>query len=272
MARRALPYPFPGMDPWMQRRWGDTHLSLAVGAVAQLNTRLPDDLYANIEERMVVDGPPCAAGRSRRVGPDLTVMDHLVERPGGGGVAVAVPPPTVRPIRLARGEQRREVYLEVLDDADGGRLVASIEWVSPSNKSRAAERERCREKRERVLRAGAHAMEIDLCRGGDREAFFETRMPRETAYLASVIRADRPDVIELYPIGLRDPLPVLPVPLREGDPMVTLELRPLVERTWHDGQYWRTRYDAPPEPPLPADDAAWAAQVVDAWRAGLATG
>jgi hypothetical protein len=40
--------PFPGMDPYLEQKWGEVHTSLIVYARNQLNSQLPDDLQATI--------------------------------------------------------------------------------------------------------------------------------------------------------------------------------------------------------------------------------
>ena len=50
--------PFPGMDPYLERYWGDIHTSLIVYARNQLNAQLPDDLQARVEESAGVDIEP----------------------------------------------------------------------------------------------------------------------------------------------------------------------------------------------------------------------
>jgi len=44
--------PFPGMDPFLERHWGDVHATLIVYARDLLQPRLPDDLLARIEQRV----------------------------------------------------------------------------------------------------------------------------------------------------------------------------------------------------------------------------
>ena len=57
---------------------------------------------------------------------------------------------------------------------------------------------------------------------------------------------------------LRDPLPPIGIPLRKHDADLPLELQPLIDRA---GAAFRPfDYDADLDPPLPGDDAAWAAQ------------
>ena len=47
--------PFPGMDPYLERYWGDVHAKLMVYACDQINECLPKDLLARVEETVYVD-------------------------------------------------------------------------------------------------------------------------------------------------------------------------------------------------------------------------
>lgn len=44
---------FPGMVPYLEKRWGDVHISLI--ALEQLRRRLPEGLVARIEQRVFVE-------------------------------------------------------------------------------------------------------------------------------------------------------------------------------------------------------------------------
>ena len=46
--------PFPGMNPYMERRWSGVHTALAVYIAEALNEQLPGDLEAHIEESLSV--------------------------------------------------------------------------------------------------------------------------------------------------------------------------------------------------------------------------
>ena len=90
-----------------------------------------------------------------------------------------------------------------------------------------------------------------------------------TPYRATVRRAADPDVpdaeAEYYPMSLRQRLPTIRVPLRVGDPDLALDLQGPVDRAYARGRYdLRIDYAVPPDPPLSADDAAWAAGCVAA--------
>jgi hypothetical protein len=56
--------PFPGMDPWLERFWGDVHSRLITIASGVLNGVLPEDLVARVEERVVVDSVAYARPRA----------------------------------------------------------------------------------------------------------------------------------------------------------------------------------------------------------------
>ena len=46
-----MPSPFPGMDPYLERHWGDVHTRLITSASDPLQKFLPKDLRARVEER-----------------------------------------------------------------------------------------------------------------------------------------------------------------------------------------------------------------------------
>lgn len=138
-----------------------------------------------------------------------------------------------------------------------------IEVLSPGNKRSASDGRAAYLARQRdVLGSDANLVEIDLLRGGEHTA----AVPREAlsrlgpyAYLVVVRRAARPIERELYAVGVHARLPRIGVPLRSEDPDVVADLQVLVERAWECGAYWKTvDYGAPPDPPLPPDEAAWA--------------
>jgi hypothetical protein len=73
-----------------------------------------------------------------------------------------------------------------------------------------------------------------------------------------VSRADRRPEADFWPIGLRDPLPTIPVPLRPEDGDARLDLQALLNRIYDESGYEDYLYHHEPDPPLVADDASWA--------------
>ncbi len=67
-----------------------------------------------------------------------------------------------------------------------------------------------------------------------------------------------------YPFGLREWLPCVGVPLRQGEPDVPLDLQFSFNRTYEGGPYGRgaVDYSRPPQPPLEVPDAAWADELL----------
>jgi len=111
--------------------------------------------------------------------------------------------------------------------------------------------------------ARVNLVEIDLLLGG---APLPMKRPiTPGAYYAIVARGPRLPVAELYRWSVRDGLPSLPIPLREPDPDVIIDLAALVDRVYTLGRYDLTlRRQAPlPEAALLAPaDRAWVEQVV----------
>ena len=64
--------PFPGMNLYLERHWGDVRASLIVYARDQLNARLSDDLRARAEERVYLETPEGPGGYRR---PDVRVIE-----------------------------------------------------------------------------------------------------------------------------------------------------------------------------------------------------
>ncbi len=64
-------------------------------------------------------------------------------------------------------------------------------------------------------------------------------------------------------MGVRQPLPVIGIPLRGKDPDVPLDLGAVLSAAYDNGAYdVSIDYRREPEPPLSADDAAWADELL----------
>jgi hypothetical protein len=105
-------------------------------------------------------------------------------------------------------------------------------------------------------------LEIDLIRGGrSAVAIASDRLPpaQGTGHLVCVARP-RTGVErrEVYLSPLRERLPTIRVPLRLDDPDAPLAIQPLLDRCYRMGRHWLAAYARPLDPPLPADEAAWA--------------
>ena len=256
-----MPSPFPGMDPYLERHWRDVHTSLVTLGRNALNQRLPDDLIARAEEGVAVEAgtPDTPSRRRREVSPDVRVFEEVHDERGGasavgGGVALA-------PLRLVlQDEPTTERSIEIIDTRGGERLITVIEFVSPANKIGRGLESFVR-KREELLDGGVSFVEIDLVRAGDWERLLHPHVcPPEarTAYRAVIRVPGNPSAAYLHPISLREPLPVLKIPLRPAEEPCDLPLQPLIVDAFRDGRYERTLDYRRPVESLDANDAAWA--------------
>lgn len=259
--------PFPGMDPYMERRWRDVHASLMPYARDALQPQLPDDLIARIEESVQLDLSGEEAGRRN---PDVSV----VETPGAqGGWSGRAPAPAGsaaavdEPVLLEPDEDLlTERHIEITS-ADGSRVVTAVEFLSPWNKLEGSGRERYLRKREQYLASRASLVEVDLVRAGVWWRMLPGyRVPPEhrSTYRATVKRAGEGTALELYRIWLDRRLPTVRIPLRPGEADVSLELQPLIDTVYRNGRFDRTDYSKPLDPPLEGEELAWAAVVLKA--------
>ena len=113
-----------------------------------------------------------------------------------------------------------------------------------------------------MIEAGVHLLEIDLIRRGTRP-IAHPRLP-ESAYLVALTRSFSRK-LELWPLRLQDLLPVLPVPLRDPDPDVPIELGAALGAIYDEAVY-ELSIDYSQEPPPPAlsdEEAEWLVRVVN---------
>jgi hypothetical protein len=160
-------------------------------------------------------------------------------------------------------EEEVERWLEIRTAS--GRLISVIVILSPSNKLESAERDRYLGRRRAFLAAGANFVEIDLVRQGAPLFPPAVRRVVEAAaacYGVCVFRASRLEEQEVYPIRLRERLPVIRIPLRVTDADVVMDLQPLINQCHERGRYHLLNYRLRLEPPLQPEDIAWAEQLL----------
>jgi hypothetical protein len=137
-----------------------------------------------------------------------------------------------------------------------------IEVLSPANKRPGNGQDLYLQKQAEVIGGKVSLVEIDLLRTGKPVlAVTPGHMGRlqSTPYRVVVRRGWKPSQAEFYPVPLRDRLPAIRIPLREKDSDVPLDLQSILDRSYDDGAYQDDLdYEAEPDPPLEADDAAWA--------------
>lgn len=274
-----MPSPFPGMDPYLEASdiWPDFHDGLAGEIRRELNRRLPPPYYARLEMRPevgIVGGAPY-----RRIVPDVSVQETSRPLPTirGGAVAVAEEARTEisKSVQIVvASESIRHHYIEVRDSRRSHKLVTLIEIVSPSNKRPGPDRDSYEAKQQEVQQSDASLIEIDLLRSGRpvvggmfvADAFVNLDPPAD--YLIDVNRAwqrGTKSAHQLFPIGIRDMLPCIPIPLGEGEDEVPLDLQYVFKHAYDAGPYSRgaVDYSQPCDPPLEVEDTTWAEQLLN---------
>lgn len=277
-----MPSPFPGMDPWLEAAdiWPDFHDAFAAEIRNVLNRTLPAPYYARLEMRPeigVIDDEETTAYRHRLV-PDVTVVEPAgASSRSGGAIALVQPREEISQYVeiIAPDEPGRHTSIEIRDPRRGHRLVTLMEILSPANKTPGVDRQSYLHKHEEVYGSEASLIEIDLLRGGRRilhnlfvEADVAALKPPPN-YLVLVnrswTRGNGAGRWQVFPVVLRESLPVIPVPLREGEPEVPLDLQFAFNRSYDGGPYRRgaVDYSRPPHPPLNNDDASWSRELLD---------
>lgn len=250
--------PFPGMDPYLEQRWESVHQSLTIYARDAIQPQLPEDLWALSEDRVFVESD---SERIRQIVPDTHVSqvypprraDDAALRDQGLGVAEPVVFDLHEPLIT-------ESYV-CIRERGGGRVVTVIEFLSVANKSGGVGQEKYLEKQAEVLRSDASLVEIDLVRAGRRVLalpHYEIPVEYRGDYLACISPGWKRNRRELYPMPLRQRLPVLPIPLRPNETRVQLDLQALIEQAYRTGRYDRLDYRQALEPPLSPEEATWA--------------
>jgi len=247
--------PFPGMNPWLELNWRETHTRIIVYARDQLQPKLPPGLRARVEDDVTVDEE--LAEHAGRMRPGVHVPEEW--RGGSGGAAAAATDQRVAPGVIALEEPWVQHHVEIIDSK--GSVVTAIEFLSPFNKEAGEGFRRYHDKQLTYMAGQVNLVEIDLLRAGSfalavtRENF---TLKSRADYMACIYRAGAPARRHVFPISLREQLPVLPIPLRPTDKEITLELQPLIDACCERGGYSASDFATTLEPPLSAEEAAWA--------------
>ncbi len=249
-----MPTPFPGMDPYLERRglWEEVHASLIV-EIQQFLTPLVRPRYRVAIERrtyLTLSASETFAGK-----PDVLLVSPDVQPISGRQVAPVVGSPLVG--ELPMPEEITERYLEVRDLITGD-VVTVIELLSPTNKLTHEGRTLYQRKRANVFASITNLVEIDLLRAGEP---FPVRVQGQGNYRIIVSRAPQRPRADVYLFSLREAIPTIPIPLRPGEvePLLPLNqiLHDLYDRAGYD---LAVDYQQPPDPPLSTQDMTWLAE------------
>lgn len=258
--------PFPGMDPYLEAPdiWPDVHSRLISIFAEQLAPQLGLKYYTDLQTQIVIEHIIDDQFEQRGALPDVTLRQTRgpqTGEPPAGGVMVAervASAPVRLRVPLAFPTKLLTLYIRTRDRE---KPVAAIELLSPANKRPGDERQKYLEKRAAYLQSGVHLIEIDLLRHWPRMPL-EGKLP-PCDYLVMVSNADERPICEVWPITVRQLLPVVPVPLLQPDPPVSLDVGEALRTAYARARYdLRLDYKQLPTPPLSEEDTAWAASLL----------
>jgi hypothetical protein len=254
------------MDPYLESRWSDVHATLVAILKEALQPALPPSLRARSEERVLVEALEEEPSQYYRA--DVAVLDLGEKRSAGAAVAEA-PVSAIEPVVIEywRGPVV-DRWIEIRDVSSGHKVVTAIEILSPWNKMPGRLNDDYIKKLDDYARGGVSVVEIDLLRHPRRGRLLvrdeDIPVHRRTPYVVCIRRAWADWRWVAYPIPLRSPLPAIPIPLRQTDTEIWIELQPLIDRVYAAGAHDDIDYSKPCEPPLTGEDAAWADELLKA--------
>lgn len=250
-----MPSPFPGMNPYLEQddTWHDFHERLIPHISDVIVPQVRPSYIVKLDEHVYIH-ERSAAEREFLGRTDVSVTRGDTPSPPRPSAPVLEAPVHGR-IPAAIDVER--LSLVEIRDRRNRELITVLEVLSPSNKRPGPDREQYIAKRRQLFASSVHFVEIDLLRGGP-------RLPLEDLpdcdYCILVSRAEERPRVGIWPLRLRERLPVIPIPLRAPDADARLDLQEALNHLYDAAGYEDYIYTGAPQPPLHPDDAAWARQ------------
>jgi hypothetical protein len=252
-----MPSPFPGINPYIERAsiWHDFHERWIPLAADLIGAQVLPRYYVRIDKQIYIH--ELSSVERRFLGCGYLLVPALTP-PGPSTVASTSVLEAPVEVGVPAVDSETLSFLEIRD-RDLQELVTVIELLSPSNKYAGPDREQYLAKARKLQRSWVHFVEIDLLRGGPRMPWLDLPV---CDYCVVVSRVERRPKAGFWPISLRERLPEIPIPLRQGDADARLDLQQVLHQIYDAAGYAYHIYSGPPEPPLLGPDAAWAASLV----------
>jgi hypothetical protein len=251
------------MDPYLEHPayWSGFHARMIVNLSTAITELLPPTYFAEVEQHVWLAGED-PSDREPFAIPDgfVGMFDgghNHGDRENGAVATLAATEPDVEVTMAQLSRKRGTKYITIVDQPCN-RVVTVIELLSPSNKTRGEDREAYLAIRNEYLTTRTNLVEIDLLRDGQRMPIGKPKPPAAD-YYAIVCRENRYPKASVWSFTVRDPLPVLPIPLKPADGDIVLNLGACLTRTYDEAGYVRRiDYSKPPDIPLSKSDAVWA--------------
>jgi hypothetical protein len=248
------------MNPYLEnsRFWPDFHNAYLTYLRSVIRAAVPSGYFVQLQERIYLRDLDEEDDRPIGIGDVNVGIDPGAEAGRKWGKAAGVTAPAVA--TLPRYARESVNFLEVLD-RDEQTVLTVLELLSPSNKATGDDRDSFLDKRRELITSRSSYIELDFLRGGPR---LPLRRRPACDYYAMVSRPWKRPIADIWPVRLREPLPSIPIPLRRGEPEPLIDLQQVLHRTFDEAGYAPRLYRHAPQPPLPPDDAAWAAEIARA--------
>jgi len=254
------------MDPYLEGDlWQEFHETLAHQIRGQLMTVLPANYAALLKRHYVIDYSGVGIvdrPANRAIYPDA----HVTKVKEAVVDYETMTAPTVELI-TPLPEKTSTLSVEIRE-VPGRRLVTVIEILSPANKQGKGFEEYV-EKRTALLQTSVHLLELDLLRLGKRIPLVGGELPAAPYYIF-LSRATRHPHTAVWPVQLREPLPIVPVPPLAPDPDVPLALQQAIDACFQTVRYHERLLDytqPPPGPPFSPKDLAWVETILTQYSA-----
>jgi hypothetical protein len=251
-----MPSPFPGMDPYLEHEtiWHGFHERFIPALAEAISPQVRPAYFVEIDDHVYVHELPDKGPHLLGRGDVFLRKTETESRAGQAGGTITAP----ARVRFPAVDLERLSFLEIRAREDW-RVITVLEVLSPTNKRAGPDREQFLAKRAQLLQSAVHYLEIDLLRGGPRLPF--KRLP-DCDYYALVSRVEERPEAGLWPIRLRQRLPVIPIPLEAPHPDAKLDLQAVLDRVYDAAGYDLILYQRQPKPRLSPKDAAWARKLL----------
>lgn len=250
-----MPSPFPGMDPFIESQRFDEFHSVYLMTLGEMLVPLVRPKYTVDIDRYVFLS---AENEELRYRPDISIAESTAATSPSVSMRVATMEP--RLVAVPETDEESQVFLTIRSRDDQS-VITVIELLSPINKDGSTGQLEYLAKRANYLRTLTSIVEIDLLRGG-------ARLPTvpaapATDYNTLVIRHGDRGRAECYAWNLTDRLPVIPIPLKEPDSDVGLDLQQALNTAYdRHGYDYSLKYNAEIQPLLDATTREWVACVL----------
>ncbi len=246
-----MPSPLPGMNPFIEQPelWSEFHSRMIVAIADSLDDVLSRNYRVAVEKRVYLS----QTDEQVLIGiPDVAITSSPSASSENISSTVVVAEPQT--VELPQFNEVQERYLEIREGITG-KVITTIELLSPTNKRAGEGRDAYLRKRQQLLSSRTHLVEIDLLRGG-RPLPIKGELSADYRILIS--RSDERPQAQLYGFNLDQSIPAFGIPLQGKEVLPTLQLQPLVHRVYDKARLeLAIDYSQTLSPQLSAQEQDW---------------